>query len=445
MRMRFVDLPLKMKLFWAFAAFIMIALALSIMSIYTLWHFDRGLHSLTTDMRPELTFVSDLSKQTQQLANSVHSYVLLGKSDHYQEAEKRIESLRELISGKERMVDNRPEMKRFEELAVKYEELIREAYRLDRDISRVRTTIGQYETRYTEDCRRILNDQESLLQKDVARGAGTGLRTKNLKIVGSLLDTGNRISLQERTANFSNGEIFAGEVDSLFYTIDGDLESLRLSIRGSQSVALVEALYNTVSVFRDALTDFSGLLQKQASLLNEHREIFDRLTVSAENLYADVIQNAVATSESFSGKIAGSIARNSVMVLLTAAIALFLAVFISRQITRPLSKGVAFAQSISRGDLTVKLAVERKDEIGDLALNLQQMSEVMRQTIASVTSAADNMANASMELSATSQNVSQGSSEQASSAEEMSSAMEQMSANIRQNMEHAKATEKISS
>ncbi len=60
-----------------------------------------------------------------------------------------------------------------------------------------------------------------------------------------------------------------------------------------------------------------------------------------------------------------------------------------------------------------------------------------------VKSVADNVAAASQELSASSEELSQGSTEQASSVEETTASLEQMSANIRQNTDNALETEKI--
>ncbi|MEW5746357.1 MAG: MCP four helix bundle domain-containing protein, partial [Nitrospirota bacterium] len=125
------------------------------------------------------------------------------------------------------------------------------------------------------------------------------------------------------------------------------------------------------------------------------------------------------------------------------AVAIGLGIFISRMISVPLKKGVAFATAIANGDLNQSIDLERKDEVGELAATMNRMAEKLREIVADVKSAADNVASGSQELSASAEQMSQGATEQAAAAEEASSSMEQMSSNIKQNADNAQQTEKI--
>jgi len=115
----------------------------------------------------------------------------------------------------------------------------------------------------------------------------------------------------------------------------------------------------------------------------------------------------------------------------------------ARTITAPIIKAVGISEQLSKGDLTVKIAVDSKDETGQLLNAMKNMVEKLRNIVADVQSAADNVASGSQELSSSSEEMSQGATEQAASAEEASSSMEQMAANIKQNADNATQTEKI--
>jgi methyl-accepting chemotaxis protein len=132
------------------------------------------------------------------------------------------------------------------------------------------------------------------------------------------------------------------------------------------------------------------------------------------------------------------------LVIVAIILAVIVGLVITQSITKPLYKGVYFANKIADGDLTVKLDVDQKDEIGKLAIALTGMTEKLREVIESIMSGAENIADASMQMSSTSQQISQGASEQASSTEEVSSSMEEMTSNILQNTDNALQTEKIS-
>jgi methyl-accepting chemotaxis protein len=121
-------------------------------------------------------------------------------------------------------------------------------------------------------------------------------------------------------------------------------------------------------------------------------------------------------------------------------IGMLLGLMISRGITRSLAESVDAANRLAEGDLTTRIEVNSKDEIGQLMAAMQAMVAKLSQVIGDVRSSADSLSSASEEVSATAQTLSQATTEQAASVEETSSSLEQMSASINQNAENAKVT-----
>lgn len=128
-----------------------------------------------------------------------------------------------------------------------------------------------------------------------------------------------------------------------------------------------------------------------------------------------------------------------VILLIVVLLALFLAIGISK----PILQGFKLAERLAEGDLTARIDVEQKDEIGQLADALRRMVNRLAEVVTDVKLGADNVGSGSQQMSSTAQQLSQGASEQASAAEEVSSSMEQMNANIQQNADNASETEKI--
>jgi len=122
-----------------------------------------------------------------------------------------------------------------------------------------------------------------------------------------------------------------------------------------------------------------------------------------------------------------------------------LGALLTRSITRPLSAASTAARSLAEGDLTVRIDVGRKDEVGQLMEAMQGMIGKLREIIGEVRSAANNLSNASGQVSATAQSLSQSASEQAASVEETTASMEEISASIVQNTENAKVTDGMAS
>jgi len=132
-----------------------------------------------------------------------------------------------------------------------------------------------------------------------------------------------------------------------------------------------------------------------------------------------------------------------VIILGAVVVGIIAAIVITKGITGPVSKGVAFARELSEGNLDAKLDIDQKDEVGQLAEALKNMVDKLKSIITDVRVSADNVAIGSRELSSAAQDMSQGATEQAASAEEASASMEEMASNINQNADNALQTEKI--
>jgi len=183
--------------------------------------------------------------------------------------------------------------------------------------------------------------------------------------------------------------------------------------------------------------------EKLQELRKKDAAISGKLVENANNLRVTAIAYTAEVADGFGKSINFSILIQMIIVLISLGFSIFIGFYISNIITRPLMKGIDFAQKMAKGDLTAEINISQKDEIGILAANLQMMGARIREIITYVVATAENLAAASLELSSSAQLVSQGASEQASSSEEVSAAIEEMAANIQQNKENAKQTEKI--
>ncbi|GAA3540018.1 hypothetical protein GCM10022394_19710 [Zobellella aerophila] len=115
--------------------------------------------------------------------------------------------------------------------------------------------------------------------------------------------------------------------------------------------------------------------------------------------------------------------------------------FVYRRLAGSLAVAVHAAERLAEGDLSQRIQVRSRDEVGLLLAAMGQMQDRLAHIIGEVRGAADSLASASEEVSATAQSMSQAASEQAASVEETSASIEQMSASINQNTENAKVTD----
>lgn len=131
--------------------------------------------------------------------------------------------------------------------------------------------------------------------------------------------------------------------------------------------------------------------------------------------------------------------------LLAIAIGLMLAIAIARGILGPVRKSVAFAETVSNGDLTQQLDVQQDDEIGVLANALNSMVGRLSVVIRGIQEAANQVTAASEELSSSAQNLASGSTEQAANLEETSASIEELNASVQSCAEQAAGGAEIAS
>jgi methyl-accepting chemotaxis protein len=247
--------------------------------------------------------------------------------------------------------------------------------------------------------------------------------------------------------------------------------------------------------FREKYGRYSSLLQRMMELDRENRDAEARaimkgeardaalgLQDSLEKMVSSRISRAKALSEENTAAAKMCILTLTLMIGLALIGSAVIGTLLTLNITRPVARAVEAANAVALGDLSVRLDLDQKDEIGQLASsinrvieNLDEMAgyahEISRgnltvdirarsskdalgralssmvsricEIVLQVRNGADNVAAGSEELSSTAEQMSQGASQQAAAAQEASSYMDQMSLNIRQNADNALQTEKI--
>jgi len=114
------------------------------------------------------------------------------------------------------------------------------------------------------------------------------------------------------------------------------------------------------------------------------------------------------------------------------------------RIVKPLEQIIHVLDPEADIDLTFRLKINAKDEIGNLVLWLNRFIEKLHGLIVQVKESSETVASGSSQIAAGNQNLSQRSQEQASSIEETAATVEQMSSNIKANAENAQKANQLS-
>jgi methyl-accepting chemotaxis protein len=122
-----------------------------------------------------------------------------------------------------------------------------------------------------------------------------------------------------------------------------------------------------------------------------------------------------------------------------------LALLITRSITRPLNAVGAVIETVAQGDLTQRVDIDSKDELGELGRILNTTNEGLREMVLQIQESALAISTASGEISMGNTDLSRRTEEQAASLEETASSMEQITSNVNQTADNARSANQESS
>jgi len=216
----------------------------------------------------------------------------------------------------------------------------------------------------------------------------------------------------------------------------GKLEQMATSAQGKQNL---EALAAVRSTYMDARERFLRLVRVQdmaaarTLLLSELRPAQIAYMGELDKLIAYQEQQMAAAAAQTEREVAN--ARSQIAVLALAAIvaAVCFALSSIRSITRPLAAAVQFAKRVADGDLSAEIEVTTTDETGQMLEALKKMNASLAAIVAEVRDDAQAMASAAGEIAQGNMDLSARAEQQASSLEETASSMEEMTVAVQSN------------
>jgi len=125
------------------------------------------------------------------------------------------------------------------------------------------------------------------------------------------------------------------------------------------------------------------------------------------------------------------------MLVVSLGIGVFITIILSRSVSNPVKKGLAFAKLIAQGNFLERIDLDRNDELGQLGKALNVSADNLEKLITEIIMASENLFRAVEEIASGNENLSQRTSEQASSLEEIAATVEETNASTRQNAGNA--------
>jgi len=448
--MNFKNLKIGTKLGLGFGLLILLSIILGGTAVLNMTNISRESRLLAEEYVPEVRIANEIERNSILTMYNMRGYGLTTEENYLNLGRGYLSDVENSLKNANDLADRSIALKKLKgaigdtESAVnEYSTLIDETKKVNDQIIAANVNMDEAASTYVSSSRTYLDSQLDQANREASSGAVSKQRMKKLELINKILDTGNGIRIDNfKSQSRRELETFKSAMKR-FELIDNYIAEIRrytsLEIDNQQLNDIKEASDN----YKSAMNNYLNAWIQRESIGKQRdetgKQVLDNAKIVAE---AGITQ----TQDIANNTIDLLTASSTIMIaglVFALILGLIFAYVITKAITTPIAKGLAFAEQIASGDLTATIDVDQKDEVGDLANSLKRMIAKLRSIVTDVMTGADNISSASFQMSSTSQQMSQGANEQASSAEEVSSSMEEMAANIQQNTDNAQQTEKI--
>ncbi len=193
---------------------------------------------------------------------------------------------------------------------------------------------------------------------------------------------------------------------------------------------------NAQTIIDLAEYDLNAATMALSTIDEKYSAIHKELNELAENQRDNAKQKYFTTTEGIN-----STEFNILIIFgIVLVVSIYTTIKINKMILQPINETVKVIRNVSEGDFTQSVEVTTKDEIGEMAENVNAMIIKLRNVLEEVTVSSATIAGATTEISSSTEQMSAGAQEQTSQAGEVASAVEEMTKTIVENSKNALQT-----
>ena len=487
-----MKLTIGRKIGLGFSALLLILVGTGGYSILVMRSAASDSHYLASEYVPELDVADNLKSAMASLNLNARSFGFTGDRIYADEARKaladvstQLDAADELANRSVKLTQLKTKLAQGRERFDEYQRAYEETEKAQAASEQARAVALKSADQMTDSVDAILRSQYAQLEREVAgRSAPEVLQERQAKItafshIRSLLDSARIFALRAQAERDGSHLQSAGKE---LQAIEGDVSRIAPLVRRAEDVKELNDMRKVAGDYEAAI----DTLSKATARLDEIKQVRVKASTAFQAFTDELSTAAQSATSKLSTEADQNLAFAASVTITTSILALitgiFVALWVTRLITRPLARANEAVQRVSEGDLSGTLQVDSEDEVGEMSRALNRMVENLRQTagvaekvsngdltvearplsdkdtlglalvrmlenlrntVSEVTQAAGAVASGSEEMSTTAQQVAEGSTEQASAAEESTSSMEEIASSIQQNSENAQQTDKI--
>jgi len=442
---------LGVKIGGGFTVVILISIIISGVAMISMKRGDTTVTILSKEYVPEVTLANSIERSTFLMLLEMRDYGYIDNEASLKAATTHLADVKQQIKAtaahgcfSTRLAKLKEAAGKAEQSMLEYEGLVRETVRLTNELEQQRKAAEDAGNQYLTAGNAFLEGQKVAMAGEIIAGLDSDALDKRLNrisLVTEIIDLGNRVVSDAWKAQFKRDPKLLFETIAMFGKANEKLDALKKICDFEGDLKRIEECRTAAFAYNSASIKLAEAWGAREEITKKQLILADGVAEQAKHFAGvgmeDLTRGAEQAAQSLSraSKVVG------VGLVLGLIISIVVAVVIKQGIARPIFSAVQMLKDIAQGegDLTRRLVVESKDEIGEMAQWFNVFIENVQRIIGSVAENARQVNDASSELKTISGEMAMGADQTrdktntvAASAEEMSTNMSSVAAAMEQ-------------
>jgi len=402
----FKNMRLAAKIGVGFGLLLAIALVLGGLAVWSMRTVGDKSTMLADEYAPEVQIANDIQADAQTAMFEMRGYAYTEDKTFYDagtkalaEAKKAIQQAVELAQKSPHLVKLKDAVDDIDANVAEYEKMSAATVTLNEAIQKDRQTLNESAAAYMKLCADFVASQNEQMTKDIAAGleaAKLEERLNKITLVNDIIVLGDATRLAVWKAQAQRDAQAIQQAQANFDAIAAKLEELKKTTRQEINLKQIAGIRDAADNYKTGMKSLTTNMLALQDLMAKRVPLALKVKQDCEALAKAGIEQTLAIAEDAQKSLATA---STVMLTglgMAALVGVFLAVFITRSITKPINR-----------------------------------------VIDGLKAGAEQTASASNQVAQSSQQMAEGASQQASSLEEVSSSLEEMASMTRQNADNA--------
>ncbi|MFO1498352.1 MAG: methyl-accepting chemotaxis protein [Verrucomicrobiota bacterium] len=448
-----MNITLSKRIGLGFGAIILITGVLGGLAFVSMRSVRTQSEKLSTQYVPESRIAGDFIQAVDAANLAIRSYGFTAEGAYLEAARQALAQVHSNFNNAQKLAEEHPELTKLREhlsqispAQKEYEQQVESTESKNKEIIAGRQRLNQSAADFIANVDKLIEGQAERQVKEFdsfAEAPTLKERALKLALINRVRGEGNAARIAVFKAQAQRDPKLIEEGLRSFETMEANFKQLVSMLTVQADIDELSQIQKDARAYRQTMHDLMDDLVGLAEVGQKRAAAAEKISRLAEEVQNTGMQRTVTASDESTRKLTASTRTLLAGLILALVVGVVLAVYLTRAITRPIIEVGSVLKIVAQGDLTRKMEVTSKDEIGQMAASLNEMIDSLSSIVADVAKASDNVSSGSQEMSATAQQLSQGASEQAAAAEETTSSMEEMTSSIQQNADNAKQTDKL--